>query len=251
MPPLRLSKVAVTVVLLSILQEYKCSAFHQSHLGGRSWITSVPTKLFATLQPDPSTCSFKEALDLGTSICDELQKKGSLDCTEDLKKLLSHEKGVKGFFVKYLTDSFYTIADQPKVPNEVVDAIVNCNLSVEGARVLIMNALLPTSESSSLDDVAHHTAGSKRTVSRGLRVLKAARETCPLVEQELSAAREAAEDLRAQLHGQRTPLQQTLPESVSFWGKCFKKWGYDEVHVERISSDLRKLGYLLYSTKLA
>ena len=93
--------------------------------------------------------SFEKALDDAPTLCKSLQQGETPD---GLASFLSTSAGARGFFVCYLTDEDYTVADQSEVPQPLVEGLAAA--SAETVEVMLMNIVM-----SSATGLFHERAG--------------------------------------------------------------------------------------------
>ena len=186
----------------------------------------------------PSPKELKDAdcmasVDLASSVCTTLRtiQTGGGDITDAdrtalrdaVSSMLSHSDGARGFFVRWLTDSF--LEDQEEIfdeqlPRELMDALDAAPVDVVSP-LMVMNLVMPCAMV-----LAHQkngdepsAAASKATEARAAHLIEELGE---------GPVREAVEK---KLYGALSVLEDGVEgdaDEKAFWADFYEKWGYDE-----------------------
>ena len=178
---------------------------------------------------NPKTCSFQDALVLGSELCRALED-GDESKNGSITAILSHSNGIRGFFVNYLTDESLNFPEK-KLPPVIMDAHGSNSMSRDFLRIIKMNFIMPTAMVVTHAEQNNEVAleSSEVTARRAATVLWATASVSSTVREEVSAARVAASgDI-----GNKDPI-------VEFWKRFYSKWGYGETHLVSISESLSK-----------
>ena len=185
----------------------------------------------------PPSISFEDSLSLAPSFCEALEKG---DAPAGLPDFISTSAGARGFFVHWLTNDEYLVADDPTPPSLLADSLASANPEV--IEVMLMNVVM-----SSGTAVAHNRAGnqeqadsSQRTCNRATVLVNALweraatlRESCDALKRAVSA--ELGEDVLVLDAGNDE-------ERVDEWCAFLGKGQYDAEQLANIKAALAVCG---------
>ena len=192
--------------------------------------------------------SFEESLESAPAMCRSLQAGES---PAGLAELVSSSAGARGFFVNYLTDPEWSVADAAEPPASLASALVDAPAEVK--EVMLMNVAM-----SSASRVAHDAAGdaesasaSELTCERAVLLVAALAPRAPALADALAALRGATtaaisppETLGADEEAQLAAYVaiEAGGEEQAVWEAFLERWYYDAEQLEGVSAALARCG---------
>lgn len=168
----------------------------------------------------PSPISFEDAIALTQSFLEQMQqgKLSDIEIEQITAKLVSSEKGARGFFVTYLTDD-RPLADRPS------PAVLRGLASAEDivSELMVKNLAMSTAMG-----VAHRRRGDDRLAEQSDRTRD--RSTEIIRSLQLSKLQQLV-----------TSMQESLESESGNYQSFFERWGYDAEQKQAIARSLQAL----------
>ena len=175
--------------------------------------------------------SFEKALDDAPTLCKSLQQGETPD---GLASFLSTSAGARGFFVCYLTDEDYTVADQSEVPQPLVEGLAAA--SAETVEVMLMNIVM-----SSATGLFHERAGREDHAASSARTNARARILVQALWDKLPALRKSFGALSAAVETEFLVEAPPQPVEVDEWVRFLARWQYDQDQLQVVADCLAEV----------
>ena len=191
----------------------------------------------------PVAQSFEDALSEAPALCETLQSGGD---AAGLAQMLGTSSGARGFFVHYLTNEEYTVADEEQPPAALAAALLEA--SAETLEVMLMNVVMSSASAAShaANGDAESAAASELTCARASLLVRAIAPRKPELAAALESLRvataaalappESIKDDEAKLAAYQAI--EAGGEAHEAWAAFLERWYYDEAQLTAASCAL-------------